>query len=110
MHGHRKVIIWMTFMSYKRLVYMQIPAQRGIWMGAADEVGQWFGGWSSVPPSCPLPGAGRAKELCLWGSAVGLPHTLRFHLLRISVEVSARYQSFLRQLFQVWLFSRGKPS
>lgn len=43
----------MTLMSYKRLVYMQIPVQGGIWMGADDEVGQWFGGWSSVPPLLP---------------------------------------------------------
>lgn len=52
MHGHARVI-WMTLMSYKRLVYMQIPVQGGIWMGADDEVGQWFGGWSSVPPLLP---------------------------------------------------------
>mgnify|MGYP001860405793 FL=1 len=80
----------MTLMSYRRLVYMQIPLESRIWMSAVNEVGQWFGHqrlnkWGSGCSIAPCAPWGARRAVC--GHCCRKAERLYTHLVRVSMEV-----------------------
>lgn len=101
-------------MSCKRLVYMQIPIQSGIWMRVVNEVGQRFGqsGWKGAvsgdpPPSAMGMGGGRLGKVreCL---------NLQSALQKLHLSLGWDFDNFAIRIFRhsldPGLFSWLKPS